>query len=321
MGRNRKSDRHLPKRMYLRSGSYYFVDVSGKWHNLGRAYVDAMLAYAKLTDTEKKPIFTVGDLLDRYLRDVALTKAQSTYQGNLKQAKYLRAGLGHIPCQDVTPVLLYQYMDARPRVSANRELALLSHAYKKGIRWGLGNYNPCTGLERNPEPERDRYVTNAEYLAFREMAGPLVAAFMDVAYVTALRLSDVLAIRLEHIQDDGLHVHVSKTDKDMVIEWAPALRQAIYNARQLRHRVGSLYLFANRKGQPYTASGFISIWDRKMAKALEKGVLSEAFTRHDLRAKAASDTSKGHAQQLLAHATEQMTNRYRRNVEKVKPLG
>lgn len=320
MGRNRKYDRHLPRRMYLRSGTYYFVDVSGKWHGLGRHYVEAMSAYAKLTDAEEKPIFTVGDLLDRYLKEVAPDKAESTYKGNLKQAKYLRAGIGHIPVSDLTPQLIYQYMDARPRVSANRELALLSHAYRKGIRWGLGNHNPCSGLERNKEPGRKRYVSHEEYLAFRQFAGPLIAAFMDVAYVTALRLSDVLSIRLEHICEDGLRVHVSKTDQDRVIEWTPTLRVAIDNARKLRRRIGSLYLFANRKGQPYTASGFISIWDRRMARAIESGILSEPFTRHDLRAKAASDTDKGHAQQLLTHATESMTNRYRRAAEKIRPL-
>lgn len=320
MGRNRKHDRHLPPRMYLRSGTYYFVDVLGKWHGLGRHYVEAMSAYAKLTDSEKKPIVTVGDLLDRYLKEVAPEKAESTYKGNLKQAKYLRAGIGHIPVSDLTPQLIYQYMDARPRVSANRELALLSHAYRKGIRWGLGNHNPCSGLERNKEPGRKRYVSHEEYLAFRQFAGPLIAAFMDVAYVTALRLSDVLSIRLEHICEDGLRVHVSKTDQDRIIEWTPTLRLAIDNARKLRRRIGSLYLFANRKGQPYTASGFISIWDRRMARAIESGILSEPFTRHDLRAKAASDTDKGHAQQLLTHATEFMTNRYRRTAEKIKPL-
>ena len=258
--------------MYLRSGSYYFVDVSGKWHNLGRKYVEAMAAYAKLTDSGQKPILTISDLLDRYLREVAPEKAESTYKGNLKQAKYLRAGLGHVPALHLTPELIYQYMDARPRVSANRELALLQHAYKKGTRWGLGNYNPCKGLERNKEKPRERYVAHAEYIAFREFAGPLVAAYMDVAYVTALRLSDVLSIRLDQLKHDGIHVEVSKGKKPIVLEWTPTLRQAITNARKLRRRVGSLYLFANRKGQQYTASGFISIWDRKMAKALEQSV-------------------------------------------------
>ena len=35
MGRKRIHDTHLPKRVYLRRGVYYFVDYLGKWHRLG----------------------------------------------------------------------------------------------------------------------------------------------------------------------------------------------------------------------------------------------------------------------------------------------
>jgi hypothetical protein len=84
MGGKRKSDHFLPQRLYVRSGSYYYVDFHGKWHNLGRVYAKAMAGYVQLTD-KNAPCRTISDLIDRYLQEVAPTKAQETYKGNLKQ--------------------------------------------------------------------------------------------------------------------------------------------------------------------------------------------------------------------------------------------
>ena len=76
-----------------------------------------------------------------------------------------------------------------------------------------------------------------------------------------------------------------------------------------------------RRGQPYTVSGFNSIWQRKMKKALEKGVISERFTDHDIGAKTGSDTNEAHGVELLAHDDAKTTRRhYRRKTAKVTPL-
>jgi integrase len=43
-------------------------------------------------------------------------------------------------------------------------------------------------------------------------------------------------------------------------------------------------VFPNRKGVPYTASGFASNWQKLMVEAMAKGVIDQRFTFHDLRA-------------------------------------
>ena len=53
------------------------------------------------------------------------------------------------------------------------------------------------------------------------------------------------------------------------------------------------FLEDTRDGQPYikpngTTSGFDSIWQRYMCKAIKEGVVTERFTEHDLRTKRAS---------------------------------
>ncbi len=324
MGRKRKKDHGLPRRVYLRSGTYWFVDYTGKWHKLGRSFREAMTTWAAIAD-EDSPVRTMNDLIDRYMKEVAPTKAPATHHDNQKQAKLLKAAFGKLRPATITTRAVYQYMDIRGKKSqtrANRDLALLSHIFTKAIRWGVVDKNPCKGVERFKEKPRDRYITDDEYLAFRNIAGDTIAAYMDFKFLSGLRQSDILKMRLDQLRDEGIHVKISKTGKRIVIQWTDALRDAINAIKQLRRRVGSVYLFSTRKGQPYTPSGFASIWQRRMKKAIETGVLKERFTEHDLRAKTASDTDLTHAAELLAHGDAKITNRHyrQRKAAVVMPL-
>lgn len=312
--------------MYLRSGSYYFVEYgTERWINLGRDYVHAMSAYADRT-SEDIPCLTMSNLIDRYLREVAPKKAPRTYQDNVKQVRFLRAYFGRMRLQDVTQPHIYRYLDERGKssqVQANRELALLSHMYRYAVRWGDIHHseNPCVRIQRFKEMPRKRYVEDWEYSAFKDHAGSLIAAYMDFKYLTGLRQGDILAIRRDQLRDDGIHVTVGKTGQKIVIQWSEDLRRAVDAVGQLKRPVRGLYLFCTRTGQPYTGNGFRSIWQRKMRSALQAGILTERFRDHDLRAKAASDIDSQHAMELMAHQDERITKKYyRRKPEKVRPL-
>jgi hypothetical protein len=69
------------------------------------------------------------------------------------------------------------------------------------------------------------------------------------------------------------------------------------------------------------ASGFQSIWQRSMKKAIAKTTLEESFTENDLRAKVGSDIeSLAEAQKLLAHTNAATTKKsYRRKGAKMAP--
>jgi integrase len=47
-------------------------------------------------------------------------------------------------------------------IRANRTVAVLSKIYSQAIKWNLCTANPCKGIERNPEPRRQRYLTPDE---------------------------------------------------------------------------------------------------------------------------------------------------------------
>ncbi len=232
-----------------------------------------------------------------------------------------------------------RYLDEHTaKVSANREITLLSGVYKRAMRWGWTDKNPVVGITRNTEKGRERYLENSEVLALREAASEQMRCIIDLAYLTALRKSDILNLRLADLTDEGIRVRQGKTGKSQLFEWTPALREVIERSKKLRRRVGTVYLFATRDGQPYTevrqtarakerglvgatTDGFDSIWARLRERA---GVADCHF--HDLRAKSLTDAKAqggiDYAQLLAGHASVTTTERYTRGraASRVTPL-
>jgi integrase len=71
--------------------------------------------------------------------------------------------------------------------------------------------NPCRGVKKHPEKGRDRYISDAEFEGVKAIAGELIAAVMEFAYITALRKGDILSLRLDQLGDDGIH-HQTRQD-------------------------------------------------------------------------------------------------------------
>jgi len=326
MGRNRRTNKHLPERMILNKGrTYYFIEYgTNKWINLGRDYVEAMALYASIRGPGGS-LDTMSDLIDRYMLEIAPTKAKRTYKDNLTEAKNLKAVFGDLVPTDVTKTDIYGYKNERGRTSqvrANREISLLSVIFTYAEEWGVAENNPARGIRKFKETPRDRYIEDWEYLDFKEHAGPLIAAYMDFKLVTGLRQGDVLRLRLDQIQQDGIHVTISKTGKRRIFEWTDELRFSVKQARNIPRPISGMFLFCTRRGTPYTGDGFRSIWQRKMRSALSQKILQERFTDHDIRRKTGSDSaSLEEASKLLGHSDVRITHRvYRAKEEVVSPL-
>jgi integrase len=317
MGRRRRDRLDLPARLYFRHGAYYFVAPSGEWQWLARDRSIALRKYADLTAHPSTG--TLAGLMERYLREAVEHKAPRTIDNNRKEMRPLRAAFGHMEPHELTPQDVYAYMDTRPKVAANREVALLSAVMKKAIRWGFADVNPCRQVSRNTETPRRRHVELAEFDAVRAMAEPVIQCAMDLARHTGLRLGDILRLNeREHVRDDGLYIETGKTKKRLLFEWTPQLEAAVQRARELRGKVRSTYLIATQRGQQYTVSGFESLWQRLMVRAMKAEKLRERFRFHDLRALAASRADE--PSELLGHDDPRVTNRiYRRGPRRVKP--
>jgi len=349
MGRERSSElAGLPPRWRVVRGVYYYQvpqDQKESWDGKATFRLGDTLdeAYAVWTQRvghhgEAK---TIGDLLDRYTREVVPGKAPRTQTENLRAIMRLRAVFGKRSITSIRPQLIYQYASKSvTRTQGRREIRVFSHVYTKAVEWGLIDRHPFKGEVRlEGDRPRTRYVEDWEFeeclkLDSKRKKGSvlMIQAYLRMKLLTGLRLGDLLRLTMDSLREDGIHVLPRKTahttGKRIIIEWSPALRDAVEMAKQSRPFVGGDYLFCNRRGECYfddeqdTSYGWNSMWQRFMERVLAETKVKERFTEHDIRAKAASDAETlEHAQKLLAHADSKITDRvYRRKPEKVKPL-
>lgn len=324
MGRKRTTGAHLPRRVYLHHGSYFFVDRAGKWHNLGKTLAEAYRALAEHVEVNLTAR-TMNALFDRYMTEVIPTKAPRTQRDNGYELQPLRATLGAMDPKYFKPRHGYAYFNERRKRSLRRavaELALLSHVFTKAVEWGVVDENPCRQIRKERPPPRRRYVTENEYGgAYKTMPAMLQCA-MDLAVLTGLRPADLLGLTRSNLTDDGIQVSTRKTGRDLVIVWSEDLRKVVKRALSLPPKFRQP-LICGRQGKPYTVDGFTSIWRRKMKKALDdpENPLAESFQFRDLRAKSASDDTPEAATARLGHTNAAITERvYRRKPATVRPL-
>lgn len=339
-------NRPLPARWVKKHGAFYYLVPPGlesgwdgkKWFRLGSTLPEAHAAFASRIK-DKMAAKTIGQLLDRYSVEVVPKKAPKTASENLRQIARLRAAIGGNRIEDLEPQHVYQYVETRKaKTAAKREVEVLSHAFTKAVEWGLLKKHPFKGEVRieNESGPRTRYVEDWELLAVLNMAAHrkkgstrMVQAYLRLKMLTGLRQRDILLMTVSDLKEDGIHAFPSKTrrstGKRVIYEWTDMLRDAVEDAKAVRPAL-SPYLFCELDGSCFVhddgkAPNWNNIWQRFMARALEKGPLKERFTEHDLRAKVGSDAeSLERAAQLLAHSDPRMTQRvYRRKPERIKP--
>ena len=337
-------NRGLPPRMIkrtrtMKSGKvwvgYYYDgrDAEGKRKEipLGTDLDEAREKWAKL-ERKVVPVATrtVGDLLRRYERDVVPGKGLKTQKDNLKVIVQLMKSFESAPIEALTPQIIAQYRDARSApVRANREIALLSHAFNMAREWGITDReNPCRGVKRNKEAPRDVYITDEVWLAVYNEAPADLRIAMDLAYLTGQRPADVRKMRWSDVDGDYLLVGQGKTSMKLRIR----LRRADGSQTTLGELLDKLdrshpTLVASQDGKPITESMLRFRFEPARKAAAEKAAkakdseLAKAimnFQFRDIRPKAASDIdSLSQASDLLGHTTQGMTQRVYRRIGKV----
>lgn len=326
-GKRQSNPKGLPKRVYCSRGWYFFVDLNGKWHKLGKEWnFEAKAKWAQLSSgTAIKG--SVADLVGEYLKQVSPTKSLRTQQDHLQQAEWLKKVFGHMPAEAVKPSHVARYLDSRlskdgipAPVRANREISLLSSVYSWAMRRGLAESNPCYGVRRNTERARTRCPSQEEIEAVISVAPEVVGLAVELAYYTGQRRSDLLKLRLSDLVEQGIQITQAKTGAKLLIRWSPGLRACIESLKNLPRPIRGLYVICNRRGQPYTDSGFKAMWGRAMDKAVQEGLIQERFHFHDIRAAAitAADEAKMDAQGLAGHKSRSMTEAYIRNHKTTK---
>ncbi|MDH6301214.1 integrase [Polynucleobacter sphagniphilus] len=351
----------LERRRTLKSGKvwigYYY---SGRDENNRRIEIplgtDLNEAKRKWAELDCKPVpaevGTMRIIFDRYEKEVIPTKSRSTQKNNGWELAKLRSIFDSAPIEQITPQHIAQYRDARRTpakvlkdgtivpeklspVSANRELALFSHAWNFAREWGYtSKANPCLGIRKNKEFGRSFYADDEVWNSVYTIAPTELKDAMDLAYLTGQRVSDVLKFNFNDIANNALNLKQGKTGKLLQIALVndagenTELGQLI--DRLKIHPVKRNSLLTTIEGKKLT-KGMLRLRFNKardeanhLAKKNGQTDLAERiaqFQFRDSRPKAASEIKDlGDASRLLGHSDKQITKTvYRRVGERVNP--
>jgi integrase len=300
MGRRRTRNHHLPPLMIERAGRYYYGRNQAA---LGADFPAALRRYAELHGAAFEPQ-TFSAVAAEYLLRGTRGLAPKTVREYERQMPTLVRVFGAMPLPAIRPVHVRRYLTARgDTVAGTREKALLSAVFSYARNAGaFDGANPCAGI-KGVKARRSRYVTDDEFAAVLAVADSTLRDFLELAYYTGQRPSDVLRMRRQDVQDGALAVQQGKTGAKVRIAVVGPLDALL--ARVAGYPVGSVYLVRDERGQRLTLSGI-----RKRFWIARKAA-GQDWQIRDLRAKAASDSETAlKAQGLLGHAAATTTDGY-----------
>jgi integrase len=349
MGRKRKDGDPLGlagTRLTPRRGTFWYrhratASTPERWENFG---TDLALAKdrARMFNDPGSSYGTVGYWLGLFILDcearvAAGTLAARTLADYRTALVELGVYFGRSLAQAVKPSHVSTYLElhaqaGRP-VPANREKACLSSMFswllrRKDCPPGLV-VNPCmrkSGVTRNPESQRERYVEDAEYQAVLEAAPRAVQLMMELTFRTLQRPeSDIIRWTPAIIKRKGdgkvLHFRQGKTGRLVDIGLHGRLLELIEGATG-EVPVLRQPLVHTLKGEAYTYDGLSSMIKRaiaavRKAHAKSKGPLADmpSFGFRDLKGKGATDMWLAgvpieQIQQLCGHADKATTEKY-----------
>lgn len=349
MPRKRASEnKGFPTGWRLLHGAIYYSVPKGFEHlwdgkqlfRLGKNAPEAYRIWAERIDSPSD-VETIGKLLDRYAIEIVPTKAPKSQTADKKHMQKIRKAFGHMHLIAIKPRHIYKYRDARTaKVSAKREIALLSHAFTMAVEWGYIDQHPFKGQVRlKGEKPRSRILEQWEIdeclkLEPVRKSGSVLAiqAYIMIKTITGIRRVDILRIKATDAHAKGVEITPSKTEnssgKSTIYKWTPGLRAAWEVALKARPVDISPWLFCNKHGECYLneetgeCHGWESMWKRFMIRVLAETKVKETFTESDMRSKVSDDAKTlEHARALLSHSNSNTTNRvYRRKAEVVRPL-
>jgi integrase len=316
-GRRKNNPLGLESRVYAKHGALHYVHRDGRWEKLG---TDVQVANrrAKLYNDTDGLYGTVVYWLDMWIVDCENRAKAGTFSArtvqNYKDAlptlkAYFAAPM--IPAE-IEPHHVQEYLAigsaaGRP-VVANRQKSALSACLSWLIRTGNAPgllVNPCmqvSGIKRNPEAKRDRYVTHDDYRDVFAVAPDQVRAMMELTYRTLQRPeSDILYWTVANIttKDSAriLRVQQGKTKKVVDIELSPDLDALIKKLVGEVPTIGRPLVCGSRgdyKGKGYTYDGISAMLKRAIKKASIERVKAgkdpiQSFGFRDLKGKGATD--------------------------------
>lgn len=195
---------------------------------------------------------SMQDLFERYDREHLPRKApRAAADDRSMWRKIILPNLGRLKVAAVTPTdidaLHAEISQTRP-VRANRVVEVLRKAFNLAIRWGWRGDNPASGVRRNPEEKRDRYLTPAEIMRVGEAlaAHPERTSADAILFLmlTGARRSEALQATWEQFDlQAGVWTKPSSHTKQRKEHRIPLSAPALALLRAVRSRSRGAYVF------------------------------------------------------------------------------
>ncbi len=267
-------------------------------------------------DKVKKP-FPFSELVERYHKHAAsykLSYHRERYSIDTLKDYFKGRFLSDITTWGIEKWKRYRAKEVM-QTTVNRELTILKHMLKMGVKWGLTSTNPSVEVSPFPVQEgRFRYLAEEEIPSILEVcqnqiASPWLYPLVVLALNTGARQGELLDLGYEDIDQERGLIYFGRT-KNRRLKTVPmnhAVREAV--DWLIRHRYGD-YLFMWPWGDRV---GRTTVYDAFKRACGEAGI--EKFRFHDLRHTAASylvmnGVDLATVKELLGHREIEMTLRY-----------
>lgn len=300
--RPRKKNKELPPCVYHVHGAYWLIR-KNKWTRLGKELPK---------EYRTKPQHgAMAELIDTVMGTIKPNVSKNTWQSYTVAAGKLKWAFADFDPSQIQAADVWDFRDkysATPN-QTNRCLSLLTQILNYAVRRRAIAANPVIGVEKLEEKSRDRLLTSEEVRAIRAQAGKRLQCIIDLLYLTAQRVNDVLRIKRSDLTQDGIQFQQQKTGKKILVRWTPELRAAVEAAKGLSD-IPTLTLFQSRYRKAPDYRSIRLQWENACAAA---GV-TDAQMR-DLRAMSLTDAEDEglNPTALAGHSSPAMTKRYLRS--------
>lgn len=183
-------------------------------------------------------------------------------------------------------------------VRANRVIEVLRKAFNLAIRWKWLKENPVTGVRRNPEEKRDRYLNKQEIsalvTALNEHKEQDSANAIKLLMLTGARKSEVLGATWEMFDlENGIWTKPSSHTKQRKLHRVPLSPPALRLLKEIKEESSSVYIFPGTDKKP------LQDVKRTWVTVCKKAGLVESVPKKDRKGKVVKDKNGEDVMELV----------------------
>ena len=248
--------------------------------------------YVALAEQHRAPSVAddqIAKVIAAWEVEVMSAHADTTQRDERARGRMIASRLEDFRARDLEPRDIVEFLSAYTSKPKTFNLYraqigdLMRFAMLKG--WRQLGTDPVRGIIRTMRtPPRDRYPTDSEIRRIKVAAiygsdgkktrsGLMMAALIDMAYLSGQRISDLLALEWSAIRPEGIVFKPGKTERStgasVDIGSTPRLDQLVARLKALRkaRRAFGPFVFTNQSGQQIRYPGAHSAWVRACARA------------------------------------------------------